>query len=263
MKIIKSTVGLNQKELVGYLHDPLPEVVDGISTRPAIIICPGGAYRFQSKREADPVALRYFASGLQVFTLYYSVKEEIRTSEPVCELGLSVVYLKEHAKEFCIDPEKIAVLGFSAGGHLAASLATLWNDPIMGDVGRECRPSEAVLCYPVITTGPFGHAESSDWISCGNAKRREFFSLENRVNEDTVPSFIWHTTEDQSVPVENSLLFMGRLAHYHIPFEAHLFQNGVHGSSTCTREVGTYYPQTQAWLDLSLTWLFRRWSFTS
>ena len=117
--------------LTGYLH-PYFEEMPHRKTRPCVVICPGGAYKYCSDREADPIAEAYFAKGFQVFVLYYSTtgKEMERPATgftPLCELSASVVHIREHAEEYGVDPAKIAVCGFSAGGHLAASLGVHWN----------------------------------------------------------------------------------------------------------------------------------------
>ena len=118
--------------LAGYLH-PYSEEMPHRKERPCVVVCPGGAYKFCSDREADPIAEAYFAKGFQVFVLCYSTtgreKEYPATGfTPLCELSASVVHIREHAAAYGVDPEKIAVCGFSAGGHLAASLGVHWNN---------------------------------------------------------------------------------------------------------------------------------------
>ena len=173
---------------------------------------------------------------------------------PLRELAETVAILRERSAAWHIEPEKIAVLGFSAGGHLAASLGVLWNDPELG-LGRQCRPDALALCYPVITAGEFAHRESIETVTGGDPALVEKLSLENHVGRGTPPVFMWHTVDDPAVPVENSLLFAGALRRQGIPFECHLFAHGDHGISVCNREVETPNAACAPWVGLCGTWL--------
>ena len=143
--------------LTTYIHDPHAEL--NIATRRAIIVCPGGGYEFLSERENEPIALQYFAAGLNVFILRYSVQEKALNDAPLIESALMVKHIREHAEEYHIDPAYVFITGFSAGGHCAAMCATLWNDPAVrealgidrGEAPEGVnRPTASVLCYPVI-----------------------------------------------------------------------------------------------------------------
>ncbi len=145
-----------------YIHDDVPEL--NMPSRRAIIICPGGGYDHISKREAEPVALQFFAAGLNVFILQYSILEKAQNDAPLIQAALMVKHIREHAENYHVDPAYVFILGFSAGGHCAAMCGTRWNDPMIrkalgidsGEFPEGInRPTAMVLCYPVITGG--GH----------------------------------------------------------------------------------------------------------
>ncbi|WP_394699298.1 alpha/beta hydrolase [uncultured Sphaerochaeta sp.] len=265
MKIIQTAVGKNQVPLTGYLQDFTQD--GGIrNIRPTVVICPGGAYRFLSERERDPVALYFLSLGYNVFILDYSVKEDASGLNPLMEASEAFIKIREHAVEWMCDPYHVAILGFSAGGHVAASLAILHDHPrlkaIFDTKEGLNRPDVAILCYPVITTGELGHQESIDWVTGKNEEDKELFCLEKQVSESTVPCFIWHTVTDPSVPVENSLQLASALQTYKIPYELHLFAQGGHGLSMCNQEVGTPNQACQQWVGLCTTWLNDQFDYT-
>lgn len=259
MRIIQTAVGKNQVPLTGYLQDFTQD--GGIrNIRPTVVICPGGAYRFRSERERDPVALHFLAMSYNVFILDYSVLKEASMLNPLIEASDAIIKIREHAVAWMCDPHAIAILGFSAGGHVAASLATLHDHPrlqaLFDTKGGLNRPDAAVLCYPVISSKePICHQESIDWVSGKSEEDRLLFSLEDQVTTTTVPSFIWHTASDESVPVENSMHFASALKAKGIDFALHIFTQGDHGLSMSNHEVGTPNQACQAWVGLASTWL--------
>lgn len=254
-----------QPILQGYLMDVSEELsING--RRSAVIICPGGAYRSRSYREADPVAMRFLAAGMQTFILQYSVAPS-RFPCALLELAEAVAMVRRNAHEWGIDPDKIFICGFSAGGHLCASLGTMWKDKIFADIYVENskihRPNGMILSYPVITSGEFTHQESCRMLLGDSAKKEELdrISLENQVDEDTVPAFIWHTQEDVAVPVENTLLFVCALRRYRIPFELHIYEQGPHGISLCDETTAGssehIVADNQGWIGQAVKWLKR------
>lgn len=245
--------------VVGYLHDSHDRMVHH-TIRPAVIVCPGGGYYMVSAREADPPAMEYFTQGYNVFILTYAVLEQAVDFRPLRQLAATVSAVRASSEEWGVDPEKIAVIGFSAGGHLAASLGVYWNDREKV-LAENCRPNTLLLCYPVITMGEYTHLRTRENVTGGDDAQREVFSIEKHITADFPPSFIWHTVEDNSVPVENSLMLMQQLRKNGVCFEAHLFPHGEHGISTCTLEVETLYPDCAPWLPLSKTWLNRLFDF--
>ena len=240
--------------------------------RPAMIVCPGGGYEFLSPREAEPIAKAYFAAGMNVFVLSYTVGANAKLGFlPLTELSLAICLIREHCAEFCVDPARVFVTGFSAGGHLAGSAAVLWNHPAVQEAigvfpgGRAVgcnKPTAVVLAYPVITSGTWAHPCSFDNLCGADAtpEERAVFSLERHVGADTAPVFLWHTLTDACVPVENALLFLTALQAAKIPFEAHLFPHGRHGLALATKETWSkkperYEPHVQCWMPLALRWL--------
>lgn len=249
-------------KLVGYLRDETTEM-PAFNTRPAMLILPGGGYAYCSAREADPVAMQFLQAGYNVFTLYYSC----RTSEeqpalrwqPLIDAAGAVLHIRRHAQALRIDPAKIAVCGFSAGGHLAASTAILWDvEPVQKALGihaEEARPNAVVLGYPVVTSGVATHGGSMQNLCGEDTALRSTMSLENQVRAGLPPFFIWHTVEDPAVPVQNSLLLANALNEHKVPFELHLFAHDGHGTSTCTNEVNTPNSHNHAWIALCTDWL--------
>ena len=232
--------------LTTYVHEPHEEL--RISKRRAIIVCPGGGYGFLSEREAEPVALQYFAAGLNVFVLRYSIRERAVDYAPLIQAALAVKYVRDHAEELFVDPDYVFITGFSAGGHCAAMCGTLWNHPVVrealgidrGEAPEGInKPTATVLCYPVITGGPCAHRGSIDTL-CGypsaGTEGADRFSLELHVDASTAPAFIWHTFNDGAVPVQNTLLYACAMAAAGVPFEYHVYPDGVHGLSLCNGE---------------------------
>lgn len=226
---------------------------------PAILICPGGGYGNVSSREGDPIARRFSAAGYQAFVLDYEVMTTPFPSH-LLTAAKAVAFIRENAKEWHINPEKVFVIGFSAGGHLAASLGTLWNRSFVKDTlgyhNQEHRPTGMILSYPVITSGEFAHHDSfrNLLLHRYSDSSLQQTSLEKQVSKETVPTFIWHTYEDKTVPVENALLFATALRQQGIPLEMHIFPYGPHGLSLATPEVGCIEGEYTVWPDLAIRW---------
>lgn len=247
--------------VVGYLHEPVPgEMPQGVD-RPCVVVCPGGGYVFLSAREADPPASAFFARGYQVFILYYSIGEKASELRPLIDGSLTLMKIRENAAEWHVIPDKIAVTGFSAGGHVAASLGTLWDAPELkarfDTKGGKNRPDAMILCYSVLTAGELTHQDSARTVCGGEPtpEQIELFSLEKHVTPQTPPAFLWHTVEDDCVPVENALMFAAALQKNHVPFECHVFQRGGHGMSMCDAEVGVDNRHASSWFPLCADWL--------
>lgn len=232
-------------------------------SRGAVIVVPGGGYEMTSDREAEPVAMKFAAAGYHTFILWYRVKPE-KYTDPLEDLARTVALIRSHAEKWRVDPDDITLCGFSAGGHLAASLGVFWDKPflsdIMGTAPESYRPNRLILSYPVITSGPMAHRGSFVNLSGGDESVWPLFSLENQVSKTTPPTFLWHTANDPAVPVENSLLFATSLSAYNIPFELHIFPDGPHGLSvaeefTSAGNPAMCAPDCAIWAPMAVRWL--------
>ena len=233
---------------------------------PAVVICPGGGYGMVSDREAEPVAKEYFAAGFHVFVLTYSVGERAKNFEPLCQLAATVAHIRKYAEAIGVDKDRIAVCGFSAGSHLAGSLGTLYNEDKFLQVWKredDIRPNAMILCYPVILANEYAHQGSIKNVSGADVGTEEYqwFSLDKHVDTTTPPTFLWHTAEDAAVPVQNSLSMANALSMAKVPVELHIFPEGCHGMSTCTKEVGTPDGYVGRWMEWSIAWLSKIFEF--
>lgn len=241
--------------------------------RPLVIVCEGGGYRFCSDREGEPVVMQFLAMGYHACLLEYSVAPN-RFPTALEELASAVAMVRDHAEEWHVDPEKILVCGFSAAGHLCCSLGVFWNQEfVYGPIGRtkeEIQPNGMILCYPVITSGVFAHEGSFKNLLGDDAllgdrgenrpEREKLVSLDLQVTDQTPKAFIWHTFEDKSVPLENSLLLAEALRKNNVQFEFHVFPKGGHGSSLANEETSgvrreMVIPEAQVWIKMAGTWI--------
>lgn len=238
-------------------------ILDGRS-RGAVLICPGGGYEFISDREGEPIAVQFNSAGYHAFVLKYNVKPE-NYRQPLFDVSKAMCLIRENAEKWNIDKDKIAICGFSAGGHAAASLGVYWDkqylNKLSGFKAGMNKPDALILCYPVITSGKFAHRDSFYNLlgkEYSNDKLDEM-SLEKHISKNTPPAFIWHTLQDRTVPMENSLLFAEGLRREDIPFELHIYPEGPHGLSLATFETSNERkqsdPHVATWMKLCTEWL--------
>lgn len=280
--------------LTAYLHSNSKEY-SADKKRPAVIICPGGGYVVTAEREAEPVAMKFAAAGYQAFVLRYStyfgegivdlskppvINENVVYPKPLFDLAKAVMVLREKSDQWLVDSENIVVCGFSAGGHLAASLGVHWkSDLLKAELGVESevlKPNLLILGYPLLdfqltrstaetATNKFTEkfrVTSNVAVFKQPEPDDETFEQANVipwVSQDTPATFLWHTADDSKVTARNSLLFATELSNNEVPFELHVFESGVHASSLCDETSAgnsTHInPHCQIWFELALKWL--------
>ena len=225
-------------------------------TRWAVLVLPGGSYRRIAPAESEPVALAFLAAGMQAFVLEYSVLPR-RWPQQFLEAAAAMAFLRDRAGEYGFRPDRVAVCGFSAGGHLAGYLANLWGHPLLGETlglaPRQARPDAAALCYPVI------RMEACLTDLCGGEPAPQALRLDRSVTPDNPPAFLWATVTDRSVPVDETLSYALALKERQVPFELHLFGDGPHAMGLADRESARdeahYNPHAAVWHPLCVDWL--------
>lgn len=284
--------------LTTYVLQDSPELLDG-ATRPAVLICPGGAYLSCSDREAEPVAMRFAAMGYHAFVLRYSVyldkhepyesifegverREHTVFPAAIRDIGKAMLTIHKNSEAWLVDMDRIALCGFSAGAHNAAMYSVYWDKPILTDhyqVSEEkLRPAATILGY-TLSDYLFMKATEKDEMGTllfdasvtsllGEAtpsdKTLKEVSPALLVTEKTPPMFLWATASDALVPVGHTLRIGMALSERDIPFEMHVFEEGPHGLSLATQATAnakTLVDQNAAkWIDLADAWLLKRFS---
>lgn len=226
-------------------------------TTTAVIVCPGGGYgHLAVDHEGTAVAEWFNSLGINAFILRYRIAP-YRHPIPLGDAQRAVRLVRSRASEWQIDPKRIGMIGFSAGGHLVSSAATHFDGGVADAkdaVDRvSCRPDFVILGYPVITfTQSFMHAGSMKNLLGPepDPKLCELLSNEKQVTPQTPPAFLFHTSDDKGVPVQNSIEFYLALKKAGVPAEMHIYQHGPHGFG-----LGTKYPELSTWPKLCETWL--------
>jgi acetyl esterase/lipase len=232
----------------------VPYLVKGDQPSAAVVICPGGGYTRRADHEGEPIALWLNSLGISAFVVHYRVAP-YRHPNPLMDAQRAIRIVRSRAAEWNVDPGRVGILGFSAGGHLASSAGTHYDsgrdaeDPIEREGSR---PDLLVLCYPVISFNLHAHSGSRDNLlgTSADAALMDLLSSENQVTAQTPPTFLWHTADDASVPVENSLLFAMALGRFKVPFELHVYESGRHGLGLAKDQEGV-----RAWTDACAIWL--------
>lgn len=221
-----------------------------------VVVYPGGGYGGRANHEGAPIAEFFNSRGLHAAVVHYRVAPN-RHPAPLADAQRAIKIVRQNAKKWYVDPEKVVTLGFSAGGHLAASTVTLpeVKTCVDDEISRQnYLPNGAILCYPVIDIAEvIGHVGSGkNLLGDEYEAKKEEYSLQHRVNEKTPQVFLWHTSEDQGVNVKNSLVFGEKLRDFGIPFEMHIFPHGRHGLGLAK---ATF--DTSKWADLAADWVIR------
>lgn len=222
---------------------PYPAAAEPGAVAATVLVLPGGGYGHLADHESEPVARWLNSLGLNAVVLRYRIAPH-RHPAPIQDASAAMKQIRSKGMGFPVDPRRVGVIGFSAGGHLAASLSTTEDDAV--------RPDFAVLCYPVIS---FVHDVEEGSVANllgsrpGLVERRRH-SLEYRVTGRTPPTFVWHTADDPGVAVSNSLRYVDALTRHDVPTELHVFPNGRHGLATLDE-----VPHVQQWMGLCGNWL--------
>lgn len=255
MKMIHIPIpGHEEATLEGYILDCELTLGQDVA-RPAVVVCPGGGYAYCSPREAEPVALRYAARGFHAFILRYSTGWDAADFSPLKEVSWVIGHLRENATNWHIDPNKIAVCGFSAGGHLALASGLL----------GENKPNAMILGYPAVNIPNFPGVNFMLQLLTGRKEVTDedaaYFSLENHITDDAPPAFLMATSEDVltgygALPVAQAYAKLG------LGYELHIFQHGPHGyalADETSADGSSRYlnPAFAHWHDLSVQWLLR------
>jgi len=255
MKMIHTAVpGSEHATLDGYILD-CNITLGQFEKRPAIVVCPGGGYMYCSNREGEPIALAYTARGFHAFVLNYSVGWEAGGFKPLQEVSWVIGYLREHAEEWNIDPDKIVTCGFSAGGHLALSAGLL----------AENKPNAMVLGYPAASAPNMPDMnfmlkllEGKQEVTEEDAKK---YDLVSHITKEAPPVFIAATAQDLltphgALPIAQKYSDLGKL------YELHIFQFGPHGYAlanevTADGSINNLDSAYAQWHELSVQWLHK------
>ena len=238
------------------LHVPLAVYLSqdtSAGLKPAMLICPGGAYREHAVHEGREYAEWLTKHGIHCFVLEYRLGSQgHRYPKPFEDVVRAIKFIRHNASSWGIDPSRVGIMGSSAGGHLASTLMTHFDEGIPDASGalesQSARPDIGVLCYPVISMQSEPHLVSRANLlgDPADASLVQFLSNEDHVSAHVPPCFIWHTFADQAVKVSHSLAFASALNRVGVPFELHTFQTGRHGLGLNT---------THSWAENCLAWL--------
>ena len=253
-------------ELTSYCINNSDEI-DPNKKRRTIVLLPGGGYSSVSFRENEPVALRLVGEDLNVFALNYNIGP-YNYPYPALEGFAAIAYIREHAEEYNVDVNKIAVMGFSAGGHFAATLGAFYNKKEYADMLNvpleDIKVNGVILGYPVITMKEATHGDTRDRILKNNPELKDYYSIEEQVSRDYPKTFIWTTDGDHCVNPMNTLEFACALRKAGVNFELHYYPVGEHGGSLANEAVyGPVWNQEWAhavsyadnWINLAIKFI--------
>lgn len=286
--------------LTTYVLSDSPELLNG-KKRPGVLVCPGGAYLNCSDREAEPVALRFATMGYHAFVLRYSTYFAGKASPfplpdhlevnpnsvhpfPMRDIAKAFLTIRDHADEWLVNTEKIALCGFSAGAHNCAMYSVYWNEPVIteffGQPATAFQPAASILAYGISDYNlMFGMIKDPFAQQLSNAASIAFLGTTSptkelldtvspalHVTKNTPPMFLWATAGDELVPAENTTRMANALAHAGVPFEVHVWESGPHGLSLADQSTaGSKFEldvDAAQWMDLAEAWLKKRFTLT-
>ena len=245
-----------------YIADPLPTFI-----RKPLLVIPGGGYaKICSAREGEPIAHAFMPYGYNAFVLHYSVNRKRCFPAQLIEATAAIKHIKDNAEKYGVDPEQLFVVGFSAGGHLAASTGVLWKmDEVYKSISMPYgynKPRGVMLIYPVISPQYKQHFKSFRNMWCTDTPEGEQLNrsaIEQHVDEDSAPAFIMHTANDQTVDVRNALSVALAYSNANVPYEMHIYPDAPHGAALANRitECGNpkvNNPSIAEWVKLAANW---------
>lgn len=239
-----------------------------VAPRDALLVIPGGGYSGVSYREGIYTALAFLGRGVNAFVLTYSVEEDAVYPRQLLDAARAMQYIKENAEKYHVDPERIFATGFSAGGHLLGTLTALHGvaEELLGLPKDYLKIRGAIFCYPVISALLENtHRESFENLlkkpfSEYTAEEKALLSIENNVTPDTPPAFIWHTSQDDLVPIDGSLALCKAYNRVGTPVELHIYPYGPHGIAVATEyssngRADYIQPKAEVWVDEAVKWM--------
>ena len=223
------------------IYDNVPVEMNIHRKRPAILIFPGGGYTFVSDREAEPIAVKWMAKGYAAFVLRYSV-DPLGFPTQLREACMAMRYIRENCERFEVNPQMVAAIGFSAGGHLCGTLGTMYNCPEVQDIGDAAmlRPDGIGLCYAVLLSWGATHEGTIQVVSGGDEVLAKRLSIDSQVHTGMPPVYLWHTRTDGIVPCRNALVMAQALNDAGVPYALHIHHKGNHGLATADEITCTY-----------------------
>lgn len=234
--------------------------------RKTILILPGGGYQFVSQREAEPIALQYLKEDINAFVLSYTVKQEpsLHPLNPIDEVFAAILYIRRNAEKYNVDVDHISVMGFSAGGHLAASAGLFYQDEIYSKLLNcnieELKINGLLLGYPVISLINNTHLTTCNIRTGENKELMEKLSIEKHITDKFPSTFIWSTFEDDNVSPLNSIMLVEQLIKNNVRVEFHLYPEGHHGLAlaneiTCSEYNPDKFISVHAWIEDSIRFI--------
>lgn len=263
--MIYKKIPLDKNDESVYLEAYIADKLSGF-TRKAILVIPGGGYgAVCSDREGEPIAMAFMPYGYNAFVLHYSTRKAPFPKQLI-EASAAMKHIRDNADEYGLDPDKVFAVGFSAGGHLAASLGTLWAKPeIYAELSMPMgynKPTGMMLIYPVLSGNEFCHIGSFQNLfrtENPTPEQRAAASIEDNTDKTSSPAFIVHTSNDAVVPVQNSLVLAEKLANDGTQFELHIYPDAPHGMAlaneiTAMGGTGHLRPRYAKWVEDAVGW---------